>query len=119
MSGWENEKKRFLSMSVDDKRKGYRSSEYFQVDQIPTWPQYAQKIGNLPEKIPMLVNNQINTSQNEELAKKISVFRGDITTLEVSYLKILSVIISMYDEELCRLMPLLMQPTNLFWEEVE
>lgn len=84
MSLWETEKSKFLSMGLEEKRKLYRGSTFYKLEEILTWPQYAEKHSPLPEKIPLLTTNQINVSHNAELAKKISIFRGDITSLEVN-----------------------------------
>lgn len=87
--GWENEKTKYLEMPVTDKRKEYRSKEYFGVSDIKTWAEYykgnmsVNKLLKLPPAIPLADDITIDSSQNETLAKKISIFVGDITTLEV------------------------------------
>ncbi|KAF5307969.1 hypothetical protein FQR65_LT06536 [Abscondita terminalis] len=82
MASWEFEKKKFLSMPLDEKRTLYKSPKYFQTKDIPTWKQYAAK-SKLAEPIPLINQFKVNPSLNKDLANKISVFLGDITTLEV------------------------------------
>ncbi|KAB0794466.1 hypothetical protein PPYR_11305 [Photinus pyralis] len=83
MSSWEKEKKEFLSMPLEAKRKVYKCNKPVLLDDVPTWAEYAEMQSSLPEKIPLLTTNQIDNAQNTQLAKKISMFRGDITTLEI------------------------------------
>lgn len=83
MSNWEKDKNEFLSMPIESKRKVYKCKSAIVTNQIPTWTEYAESQSPLPDKIPILTSNQIDSSQNTELAKKISMLRGDITTLEI------------------------------------
>lgn len=83
MSNWEAEKQKFLSMSADDKIQYYSAKNIHKIKDIPTWVEYAKEQKSLPDKIPKLSENKIDFSKNA-LANKISVFKGDITTLEVS-----------------------------------
>ncbi|XP_058651057.1 ADP-ribose glycohydrolase MACROD2 isoform X1 [Onychostoma macrolepis] len=67
---WRAEKERLLSLGVEDRRKDYRGN-YVPLDKIPTW-----------------ANHDNNTATEEEqksfsLADKVSLYKGDITTLEV------------------------------------
>lgn len=71
-------------MSVDMKRDHYRAKEYKTLDDIKTWPQYVEKRGaGLAKRIPPSEEAKIAKEKNKELMNKISLFRGDITTLEV------------------------------------
>ncbi|XP_068897737.1 macro domain-containing protein RSc0334-like [Tenebrio molitor] len=81
MSDWQTEKEKFLSMSLDEKRKLYRCTQHTELSDIPTWQEYAKK--KLAPKIPCKTNSPIDNSLNSKLTEKISIFTGDITTLEV------------------------------------
>lgn len=68
---WRAEKERLLSLGLEDRRKDYRGN-YVPLDKIATW-----------------ANHDNNTATEEEeqksfsLADKVSLYKGDITTLEV------------------------------------
>ncbi|XP_016147990.1 O-acetyl-ADP-ribose deacetylase MACROD2-like [Sinocyclocheilus grahami] len=68
---WRAEKERLLSLGLEDRHKDYRGN-YVPLDKIPTW-----------------ANHDNNTATEEEeqksfyLADKVSLYKGDITTLEV------------------------------------
>ncbi|XP_059421951.1 ADP-ribose glycohydrolase MACROD2 isoform X3 [Carassius carassius] len=68
---WRAEKERLLGLGLEDRRKDYRGN-YVPLDAISTW-----------------ANHDSNTATEEEeqksffLADKVSLYRGDITTLEV------------------------------------
>lgn len=87
MSNWETEKQKFMSMTPENKKQFYSAKNIYKVQDIPTWVQYAKTQDSLPEKIPMLPENKINSAKNSVVANKISVFKGDITTLEVSRIR--------------------------------
>ncbi|XP_052428432.1 ADP-ribose glycohydrolase MACROD2 isoform X4 [Carassius gibelio] len=68
---WRAEKERLLGLGLEDRRKDYRGN-YVPLDAISTW-----------------ANHDSNTAAEEEeqksffLADKVSLYKGDITTLEV------------------------------------
>ncbi|XP_029554991.1 ADP-ribose glycohydrolase MACROD2 [Salmo trutta] len=68
---WKTEKDRVLSMSLEERRKEYRRSEYVPLDQINTWKQ----------------SQSTEVTEEEEgkdlLRDKVSLYKGDITILEV------------------------------------
>ncbi|XP_023020556.1 macro domain-containing protein PG1779 [Leptinotarsa decemlineata] len=80
MSDWRTEKRKFLSMGTEEKRKFYKSSQ--QLEEIPTWKEYAKGKKLLP-KIDLLSGHKIDPSKNAVLSDKISYFSGDITCLEI------------------------------------
>lgn len=82
MSTWQTEKDKFLSMSIEDKRKNYTNKNFKTLKDISTWKDYAGSV-QLPPPTPMLPNCKINNTLNASLVNKISVYQGDITTLEV------------------------------------
>uniref|UniRef100_A0AAZ3SI37 Macro domain-containing protein n=1 Tax=Oncorhynchus tshawytscha TaxID=74940 RepID=A0AAZ3SI37_ONCTS len=68
---WKTEKDRVLNMSLEERRKEYRRSEYVPLDQINTWKQ----------------SQSTEVTEEEEgkdlLRDKVSLYKGDITILEV------------------------------------
>lgn len=82
MTDWKTEKQKFLNLSREEKRTILRN--YETIDQINTWAEYFKEKQPLPKKIDILGGFQIDPSKNKELSKKVSIYRGDITTLEVS-----------------------------------
>lgn len=84
MANWQQEKEKLLTIDINEKRTYYKSKKYFGLNDVPTWKQYALD-KKLAEPIPILTGNTIDQSKNGILADKISMFKGDITTLEVSY----------------------------------
>ncbi|KAI4486318.1 hypothetical protein M0802_012368 [Mischocyttarus mexicanus] len=77
---FEGEKLKYLSMSLEEKRK-LSKSKYttMNVDQIPTWEEYWAK-----NKSSICVKDlDQGTQASVEVARKISLWMGDITTLEI------------------------------------
>ncbi|KAG4080611.1 hypothetical protein HA402_006212 [Bradysia odoriphaga] len=83
MSAWESAKLTYLSMPLEDKRKEYKCGDSFKtIDDLPEWNSYARsyeakKLGVFLDK------DRTNFATDDELNKKISVFVGDITSLEI------------------------------------
>lgn len=74
---WQAIKEQILNQSLDQRRKSYKCGPRFvRLDTIQTW---NESTGTSP--LPAPVTSPY--SLNPELNAKISVFRGDITTLEV------------------------------------
>ncbi|KAJ8960029.1 hypothetical protein NQ318_009466 [Aromia moschata] len=67
-------------MDVNKKREVIKHCA--RLEDVFTWKKYASE-KKLPPKIDMLPANKIDNSKNANLAEKISIFCGDITTLEV------------------------------------
>lgn len=65
-------------MSSDEKKKFYKG-DIITLDQVMTWPQYWQKN---KESIKPIDTKEAEKS-SEELANKISMWQGDITSLEI------------------------------------
>lgn len=82
MADWTSVKQKFLALPLEEKRKQYKNSNYKTLQDLPTWKEYASK-RTLVEKIPILSGCEINEALNKVLAEKITLFQGDITTLEV------------------------------------
>ncbi|XP_053361990.1 ADP-ribose glycohydrolase MACROD1 isoform X1 [Clarias gariepinus] len=69
-SDWKEAKKELLSMSVDEKRRFYRT-DYISLDQVLVF-----KHSGTAYAAPLY-------KTNDELNQKISIYRGDITKLEI------------------------------------
>ncbi|CAG9819147.1 unnamed protein product [Phaedon cochleariae] len=83
MSKWKVEKEKYLSMSIEDKRKLCKESNtLLPLEKIPTWKDVAES-KQLGDKIEMLSDCTIDNSKNATLAEKISYVVGDITKLEI------------------------------------
>ncbi|XP_034940149.1 macro domain-containing protein CT2219-like [Chelonus insularis] len=65
---FQGDKDKFLKMNLEDKRKHYQTSKVTALDEVLTWPEYFAK-------------NKIKDDTN--LANKISMWQGDITSLEI------------------------------------
>ncbi|XP_059480233.1 macro domain-containing protein RSc0334-like [Neocloeon triangulifer] len=67
---------KYLSMPLEEKRKFYRK-DHFTLDQVLTWQEFAATEELTPPKDPP------QAKFDEELNRKVSIFEGDITTLEI------------------------------------
>lgn len=75
---FEVEKQKFLTMPLEEKRKYYKGS-VTTLDEIPTWVEYWKK-----NKSSIDVTNLEKVEKvDEDIAKKISIWQGDITSLEI------------------------------------
>ncbi|XP_035017816.1 ADP-ribose glycohydrolase MACROD1 isoform X1 [Hippoglossus stenolepis] len=68
---WKETKDVLLSLSVKDRRKHYRTSNFVPLDDIPVWTPTAG--GSEPSRY----------QRNEKFDQKISLYSGDITKLEI------------------------------------
>lgn len=69
---------KFLSMPIEEKRNLYKSNVNT-LDGITTWAEYwTKKRSNTDVKASKEVEKA-----DEELAEKVSIWQGDITTLEI------------------------------------
>ncbi|KAG6797339.1 hypothetical protein HZU73_07409 [Apis mellifera caucasica] len=75
---FEVEKQKFLNMPPEEKRKYYKGI-INTIDEIPTWFQYWNKNKTNINMIDLEKIEKIN----EEMANKISIWQGDITSLEI------------------------------------
>lgn len=83
MSEWESAKSEYLSMLLEEKRKQYKCGNNFKtIDDLPAWSSYA--ITYEAKKLGVCFNtHHVDFVKDDELNKKISVFTGDITCLEI------------------------------------
>uniref|UniRef100_A0A4W4FUE0 Macro domain-containing protein n=1 Tax=Electrophorus electricus TaxID=8005 RepID=A0A4W4FUE0_ELEEL len=72
---WEEAKRLLLSMNLQERRGMYRT-DYIPLDQIPVWNVEHLCLVGAASAEPIY-------KANDELNRKISVFRGDITKLEI------------------------------------
>lgn len=93
MDTWSEDKKRFLEMDLDAKRKFYKMKKYVTLDDISTWRDDCEKEHFAATK-PLTEADKdqfqefsIDSSLNKIIASKISIWRGDITELEVCKLR--------------------------------
>uniref|UniRef100_S4P8Y2 LRP16 protein n=1 Tax=Pararge aegeria TaxID=116150 RepID=S4P8Y2_9NEOP len=86
---WESEKERVASLPLEEKRKLYKSTDYIVVNKVVSWCKYFVKNNGLEAKKPTAEDVtefrkiKIDSEKNKELADKVSIFKGDITKLEV------------------------------------
>ncbi|XP_076750917.1 macro domain-containing protein PG1779 isoform X1 [Xylocopa sonorina] len=75
---FEVEKQKFLTMPLEEKRKYYKGT-VTTLDLVPTWLEYWNK-----NKTNIGVMNLEKVEKvDQEMAKKISIWQGDITSLEI------------------------------------
>ncbi|XP_060081575.1 ADP-ribose glycohydrolase MACROD2-like [Ylistrum balloti] len=77
------DKEKFLNMSIADKRKVYKCKKFFQLADLPTWEEFF--LAN-EEKLRKRLKGRKLTSKaevNETFNKKLTLWRGDITALEI------------------------------------
>lgn len=83
---FQEEKDKFLSMPLNEKRNSYRGSKFWIVDQISTWEDYFLKC---KERLTMQFSKTFGNKDQidvcsiaPELNKKVSMWEGNITLLE-------------------------------------
>lgn len=82
MSDWRSEKSAYLFMPLEEKRNQYKCGLNFKtIDDILDWSSYASTYEAKKLGVPSIGNGEF--LKDEVLNKKISVFIGDITCLEV------------------------------------
>lgn len=69
------QREKYLSMTLEEKRKEYRSGKYYTLDEITKWSDLA--------KIKQLKSDEKLYPMKETLNNKLSIFVGDITNLEI------------------------------------
>jgi O-acetyl-ADP-ribose deacetylase (regulator of RNase III) len=80
----DQQREKFLSMSLESKRKLYRS-KYTTLKEVNTWPvdnAYFLKVGQKVTADQKVAKDELREVR-EDLNRKISIFQGDITTLEI------------------------------------
>ncbi|XP_044728910.1 macro domain-containing protein CT2219-like [Chrysoperla carnea] len=87
MTRWQEEKQRYLELSIEEKRKLYTTKNSTVLSKILPWKAYFEKneiqsFTNLPKDAGFIMPT-LDENRNIELANKVSVWQGDITTLEI------------------------------------
>lgn len=67
-------------MDINEKRKSYTSKNILSVNDILTWPEYWQAN---KKNIDRYTTSQDDKFDMSNSANKISIWKGDITTLEI------------------------------------
>jgi hypothetical protein len=90
---WQEEKDRILNLPLEEKRLLYKS-RYVPLCDIDSWRNFALKHRDLTllKYAPLrsdinMFNTVLDASKNKELVEKVSLFMGDIATLELSILR--------------------------------
>uniref|UniRef100_W5NGC1 Mono-ADP ribosylhydrolase 2 n=1 Tax=Lepisosteus oculatus TaxID=7918 RepID=W5NGC1_LEPOC len=71
---WKVEKERLQSLGLEERRKEYRGN-YVPLEKIPTWKKSKQEKSKYKEEVSEVAAFH--------LSDKVSLYKGDITTLEV------------------------------------
>jgi O-acetyl-ADP-ribose deacetylase (regulator of RNase III) len=75
----EQAKEKYLSMKIEEKRELYKCEDkYVILDEVQSWDDYSTEAGLTPEEE---ADSKFPPSQS--LNTKVSMWRGDITTLEI------------------------------------
>ncbi|XP_020933192.1 O-acetyl-ADP-ribose deacetylase MACROD2 isoform X4 [Sus scrofa] len=74
---WREEKERLLKMTVEERRKEY-TRDYVPLNSIPSWKEEMKGKSQNDEE-----NTQETPQVKKSLSEKVSLYRGDITLLEV------------------------------------
>lgn len=96
-SDWTIAKSKLEKLSLEERRKLYKINDYVHLDVVDPWFFHVLKTKTIRTKkhtlddVTEFKKYKINAALNEELAKKVSIFKGDITKLEVSCFKYLFV----------------------------
>ncbi|XP_013198969.1 macro domain-containing protein RSc0334-like [Amyelois transitella] len=88
---WKIEKERIISLPLEEKRKLYKTSDFIVVDSVDPWKKYVDILKTKGTTLQKPNKDdetefkkiKINVEKNLELANKVSIFKGDITKLEV------------------------------------
>uniref|UniRef100_A0A2K6CCH5 Macro domain-containing protein n=1 Tax=Macaca nemestrina TaxID=9545 RepID=A0A2K6CCH5_MACNE len=74
---WREEKERLLKMTLEERRKEYLR-DYVPLNSILSWKEEMKGKGQNDEE-----NTQETSQAKKSLTEKVSLYRGDITLLEV------------------------------------
>ncbi|KAI8433614.1 hypothetical protein MSG28_015633 [Choristoneura fumiferana] len=86
---WKIEKNKLLNMPIEERRKVYRSSDYVTVNKVEPWNKYVINNKGIEAKkhtledLEVFKKIKIIPELNKDLSEKVSIFKGDITKLEV------------------------------------
>ncbi|XP_077907516.1 ADP-ribose glycohydrolase MACROD2 isoform X10 [Ictidomys tridecemlineatus] len=74
---WREEKERLLKMTLEERRKEY-IRDYVPLNTIPSWREEMKGKNQNDEE-----NTQETLQMKKSLSEKVSLYRGDITLLEI------------------------------------
>uniref|UniRef100_A0A8D2KUE0 MACD2 deacetylase n=1 Tax=Varanus komodoensis TaxID=61221 RepID=A0A8D2KUE0_VARKO len=74
---WREEKERLLKMTLEERRKEYLR-DYVPLKDIPTWMEEMKSKAQSDEE-----NTKEALPVQKSLSEKVSLYRGDITVLEI------------------------------------
>ena len=77
---WMSEKLKYLNADIEDKRRHYKCKRYFTLDEIAT---LAEEGRNSFCWLKFFSRSKREFPVREDLNKKVSIFKGDITSLEI------------------------------------
>lgn len=80
------EREKYLKMPLADKRKEYKcGNNYTTLESVPTWPEVYEENKERMQRLAKkrLFKPKETYEVNHELNKKITIWKGDITTLEI------------------------------------
>ncbi|CAB3232631.1 unnamed protein product [Arctia plantaginis] len=86
---WKIAKNKLDKLSLGERRKLYKTNDYVIIDVVDPWFFHVLKDKSIRTKkhtlddVTEFKKYKINAALNEDLAKKVSIFKGDITKLEV------------------------------------
>lgn len=80
----QSEREKSLNMSLEEKRKLYKCGKKLKLlDDVPNWPDFYQENKNRLKKAVSRKRLPKLYPVNEEVNKRVSIWKGDITTLEI------------------------------------
>ncbi|CAH0598796.1 unnamed protein product [Chrysodeixis includens] len=86
---WKKERTRNINLSLEERRKLYSTKDFVTVNMIDPWDSYVVRHKGLESRktteddLTEFKKLKINNSLNKTLAQKVSIYRGDITKLEL------------------------------------
>ncbi|XP_075987650.1 macro domain-containing protein RSc0334-like [Anticarsia gemmatalis] len=86
---WKIEKARLTKMNWADRRKDYKIKDYLTVDSVDPWCNYVVRNKGIEAKkhtlddLTEFKKISMESGLNKDLGQKVSIFKGDITKLEV------------------------------------
>lgn len=86
---WKVEKLKILNLSPEEKKIKYNKMSVITVDMVDPWNNYVIRNTNVEKRkhtlddVTEFNKFKIDNHQNKSLAEKVSLYKGDITSLEV------------------------------------
>ncbi|CAB4044542.1 Hypothetical predicted protein, partial [Paramuricea clavata] len=70
-------------MSLEEKRSHYRCDYYVTLDEVQPWPDYVKDSHSFFTRKGLLQKDSEFTTDNDHINRKVSLWFGDITQLEI------------------------------------